>query len=147
MIRVAVVNEEVGARDYIVKVIDAEPGLEVIGTGESGVKAVELATELRPEVLMLDLSLPDIDGERVTRSIVEDKGPHPAILAMTSSASDDLALAAIRSGASGICMKDDPPDALIRAVRTVAAGETTVSPPLLRRLLVDLFRRRYDLMR
>lgn len=135
MIRIAVVDQEKATLDYVAKVIEAEPDLELVGSGASGAEAVQLATELSPEVLILDLPLSDADEEDVTRTITGEGAQHTAILARTDPGSDDLGVSAIRAGASGICTKTDPTDALVCAVRTVATGDAVISRSLLRRLL------------
>lgn len=121
--------------------IDAEPDLSVVGTGVSGADARELAANLRPEVLMLNLSLPDETGEDITRSVVMSGEQHTAVLAVTNSMNEELAFAAICAGALGVCTDTDPPGILTQSVRSVAAGDATVSSPLLGRLLPRLIPR------
>lgn len=141
VIRVAIVAEESEALTSTVNVIDAEPDLAVVGIGASGADARKLATDLRPQVLMLDFSLPDDSGEFVTRAVIQSGDHHPAVLAVTSSLNEEFAFAAICAGASGVCTDVDSPNILTQSVRSVAAGDVALSPPLLGRLLPRLIPR------
>jgi DNA-binding NarL/FixJ family response regulator len=140
LIRVAIVCEESSARAFTARAIENEPDLTVVGTGSSSADAVDLAHDLHPEVLMLDLALTDVEGGPLTRSIVEAGGHRPAVLAVTGTVDEDLALAAIRAGAAGVCTRVDPPEVLVSSVRSVAAGGAAMSPPILGRLLRRLAR-------
>lgn len=135
IIRVAVVDEETLSRMSTVQVIDTQPDLLVVGTASSGSDAVRMTEELQPEVVMLDLSSPEVGGETITRTIVEAGNAHPAVLVMTDGADETVALAAIRAGASGVCAKVDPPEVVVQSVRSIAAGEISVSSSILGHLV------------
>lgn len=139
MIRVAVIDVEPFSREFTVGVIDKQPDLTVVGTGVSGSEAVQLAKDLRPEVMMIDLALSDADNDSITRSIIETGRLHPAVLVVTDDGDEEAALSAIRAGASGVCSKIDPPGVVLDSVRSVAAGHVALSPPVLRKIFRRLF--------
>src|SRR5665213_590028 len=139
MIRVAVIDVEPLSREFTVGVIEKQPDLTVVGTGVSGSEAVQLAKDLRPEVMMIDLSLSDADSDSITRSIIESGRSHPAVLVVTDDVDDEVALSAIRAGASGVCSRVDPPGVVLDSVRSVAAGDVAVSPPVLGKIFRRLF--------
>ena len=145
LIRVAIVDETPHEAVSTAALLDTEPDLSVIGTGVSGADALSLAKELRPEVLMLDLSLPDADGHSVTRSIVEAGPGSPAVLAVTNRIDESLALEAFGAGAVGVCSKEDSSQVVIQSIRSVGSGELTVSPSILRGFLRRLARPRAHL--
>lgn len=132
LIRVAIVDEVPEDVVSTAAIVDTEPDLAVIGTGLSGAEALHIARDLRPEVLVLDLSLPDADGESITRSIVQGTEVAPAVLAMTDEVNETRALSAFSAGASGVCAKDDPSEVVVQSIRTVRSGEPSVSPSLLK---------------
>lgn len=144
MIRVVVVDDEAAARESIAVILESEDDLLVVGLGKDGTEALELSRRLAPDVVVMDLRMPGLDGVSATRHLVDGPGPHPAVLAVTTFATDDLALEAIRAGAGGFCSKADSPDAIVRAVRTVASGEAVVSPGVLHALLGRLVNRVVD---
>lgn len=119
-------------------ILGAESDLEVVGTASDGHEALEMASTTRPDVVVMDLRMPGMDGLAATRRLVTGTPPVPAVLALTTFATDEVALDAIRAGAAGFCAKADPPEALAAAVRTVACGDAVVSPPVLRDLLERL---------
>ncbi len=135
MIRVLVVDDEPEARDSIAVILGAEEDLEVVAVASDGAEAIERNRELRPDVVVMDLRMPGMDGVTATAELVRDPRHAPAVLALTTFASDDLALQAIRAGAAGFSCKGDSPDALAQAVRTVSGGDAIVSPGVLRGLL------------
>ena len=139
LIRVAVIDEESSTRESTIGVIETQPDLTVVGIGETGNEAVQLARDLHPEVLMLDLGLLDASGESVTRSIIESGNAHPALLLVAGGDDASDALSAIRAGASGICTREDPPEVMVHSVRRVAAGDVAVSPPVLGKMFEHLF--------
>lgn len=114
-------------------VLGAQPDLEVVGEAENGAAAVTRARELRPDVVLMDVRMPVVDGVTATGQIVE--AGHSKVLVMTTFDLDEHALGALRAGASGFLLKDTPPEDLISAIRSVAAGDAVVSPKVTKRLL------------
>ncbi|MFF2623794.1 response regulator [Oerskovia jenensis] len=118
-------------------VIESEPDLEVVGEASDGQVAITQTAALAPDVVVMDIRMPGMDGIEATRRIVSE---HPAtrVLVLTTFDVDEYAFAALRSGASGFLLKNALPEELVGAIRTVAAGSSIVAPRIVRRLL-DLF--------
>lgn len=126
-------------RQGIRQILAAEPDFVVIGEAGDGEQACLLAEELRPDVLIMDIHMPRMDGVRATRRIMQQSDP-PAIVILTMSHQDDYVFEAIKGGARGYFVKDSDASKLINAVRAVAAGETILEPELAQRVLQE-FRR------
>jgi DNA-binding NarL/FixJ family response regulator len=116
-------------------VLEAQPDLVVVGEAGDGLEAVILAERLRPDVVLMDVRMPGIDGIEATRRILADPGTTTRVLVLTTFDLDEYAYAALRSGASGFLIKNVPPGELISGVRAVAAGDAVVAPRVTRRLL------------
>ncbi len=115
-------------------VLGAHPDIEVVGEADNGATAVARAAELTPDVVLMDVRMPVVDGVTATGRILEaDHGAR--VLVMTTFDLDEHALGALRAGASGFLLKDTPPEDLISAIRSVAAGDAVVSPKVTKRLL------------
>jgi DNA-binding NarL/FixJ family response regulator len=115
-------------------VLGGESGLDVVGEAGDGAEAVDLARRLLPDVVLMDIRMPRMDGVAATRAIVAARLP-VRVLILTTFDLDEYVVGALRAGASGFLAKDVPADDLITAIRTVAAGEAVVAPRILRRLL------------
>ncbi len=118
-------------------VLDAQPDLVVAGEAGDGREAVELVTELEPDVVLMDVRMPGTDGLEATREIVSS-GSRSRIIILTTFDLDEYAHAALRAGASGFLLKDAPPADLLSAIRAVASGDAVVAPSTTRRLLATL---------
>ncbi|MHB8294733.1 MAG: response regulator [Acidimicrobiales bacterium] len=138
MTRVLIADDEEAVRRTISVILGAESDLEVVGSASDGKEALDMVDRTRPDVVVMDLRMPGMDGLAATRRLVTGPPPVPAVLALTTFATDEVALDAIRAGAAGFCAKADPPEVLAAAVRTVASGDAVVSPPVLRDLLERL---------
>jgi DNA-binding NarL/FixJ family response regulator len=114
-------------------VLDSHPDISVVGEAGDGAAAVEAVGRLHPEVVLMDVRMPVLDGVEATRQIVHAECSK--VLVMTTFDLDEYALAALRAGASGFLLKDTPPDELVAAVRSVASGDSVVSASVTRRLL------------
>jgi DNA-binding NarL/FixJ family response regulator len=115
-------------------VIDSQPDLEVVGEAANGRDAVEVTRRLAPDVVLMDVRMPECDGVQATREIV-DGGASSRIIILTTFDLDEYVYAALRAGASGFLLKDSQPAELLSAIRAVAAGDAVVSPRVTRRLL------------
>ncbi|MFD6392853.1 response regulator [Nocardia sp. NPDC060259] len=133
-ISVLVVDDQELMRMGLKMVLGAHPDIEVVGEAGNGDEAVRRATELRPDVVLMDVRMPVVDGVTATGRIVA-AGGGIRVLVMTTFDLDEHALGALRAGASGFLLKDTPPEDLVSAIRSVAAGDAVVSPKVTKRLL------------
>ncbi|MBB5154395.1 response regulator [Saccharopolyspora phatthalungensis] len=133
MVRVLLVDDQELMRMGFRMVLDAQDDLEVVGEAGNGADAVELAEALQPDVVLMDVRMPVLDGVEATRRIVA--ADSAKVLVMTTFDLDEYALSALRSGASGFLLKDTPPESLVTAVRSVASGDAVVAPSVTKRLL------------
>jgi DNA-binding NarL/FixJ family response regulator len=136
MIRVLIADDQPLARAGFKAVLEATGGIEVVAEAENGERAVELARRHDPDVVLMDIRMPDMDGIEATRRM-----PHHKVLILTTFGLDEYIIEALRAGASGFLVKDAPVDELVRAVRTVAAGDAQLSPTVTKRLLEQVARR------
>jgi DNA-binding NarL/FixJ family response regulator len=120
-------------------ILDAEPDIEVVGAARDGSAAVELAAELAPDLVLLDIRMPGMDGLTATREILRAQGPRVVIL--TTFDLDEYVYTALRAGAAGFLVKDIPDDQLVAGIRAVVRGDTLLAPTVTRRL-IDAYTRR-----
>jgi DNA-binding NarL/FixJ family response regulator len=133
-LRVLVVDDHPLFRFGVCTLLAAEPGIEVVGEAASGANAVSAATALRPDVVVMDLHLPDLSGIQATRHIVADC-PDAGVLMLTMADESESVFAAMRAGARGYLLKDAEPDEIIRAVQAVGRGEAIFGPDIANRVL------------
>ncbi len=133
MIRVVVVDDQELMRVGFRMVLGAQDDMEVVGEAGDGQAAIDLAERLRPDVVLMDVRMPVLDGVEATKAITA--AGTSKVLVMTTFDLDENALSALRSGASGFLLKDTPPAHLVSALRSVASGDAVVSPSVTRRLL------------
>jgi len=141
MIRVLVADDQALVRGSFRLLVDTAPDLEVVGEAATGAEAVEIAISTSPDVLLMDIRMPVMDGIEATRQIT--RSPQTAdvrILILTTFDLDDYVYAALRAGASGFLLKDTPPADLLTAIRTVAAGDALLAPAVTRRLIAEFAR-------
>ncbi len=129
-IRVLVADDQAMMRAGFRMILEAQPDIEVVGEAEDGLVAVETATRVRPDVVLMDIRMPRLDGVEATRRLAGHK-----VLILTTFGLDEYIVDTLRAGASGFLLKDAPPEELVRAVRVVAAGDALLSPAVTRRLL------------
>ncbi|HZO79365.1 MAG TPA: response regulator transcription factor [Solirubrobacteraceae bacterium] len=135
-IRVLIVDDQPLARAGFKAVLEATGGVQVVAEAQDGDQAVELARRHDPDVVLMDVRMPGTDGIEATRRM-----PNQKILILTTFGLDDYIIEALRAGASGFLLKDAPVEELVRAVRTVAAGDAQLSPAVTKRLLEQVARR------
>jgi DNA-binding NarL/FixJ family response regulator len=140
VIRILIVDDQELVRTGFRVVLDAEPDLEVVGEAADGLAALDATRTLRPDVVLMDIRMPNLDGIEATRRIAASEGS-PHVLILTTFDLDDYVYEALRAGASGFLLKDARADDLRHAVRTVAAGDTLLSPTITRRLIESYMRR------
>jgi DNA-binding NarL/FixJ family response regulator len=135
-IRILIVDDQPLMRAGFRSVLDASGQLEVVGEAATGAEAIEQARRLDPDVVLMDVRMPDMDGIEATRRM-----PHQKVLILTTFGLDEYIIEALRAGASGFLLKDAPVDELLSAVRAVAAGDAQLSPAVTKRLLNQVARR------
>ncbi|HEY4830630.1 MAG TPA: response regulator transcription factor [Solirubrobacteraceae bacterium] len=133
-IRVLICDDQALVRGGFRAILDTQPDIEVVGEAENGAEAVALAERRRPDVILMDIRMPVLDGVEATRRLVADGSP-ARILVLTTFDLDEYVHAAIRAGASGFLLKDVTPTNLLDAIRVVASGDALLAPAVTRRLL------------
>ncbi|MZD04826.1 response regulator, partial [Streptomyces sp. SID5785] len=135
-IRVLICDDQAMIRAGLATIVDAQPDLEVAGQCGDGRSAVRLAAELRPDVVVMDVRMPVLDGIEATRLLAGTGVEHPVkVLVVTTFNLDEYVYEALRAGASGFLLKDAPPDRLLHGIRTVANGQALLDPEVTRRLV------------
>lgn len=143
MIRVLIADDQALVRAGLTALLSAEDDIEVVAVAEDGVQALELARELRPDVACLDIRMPGRDGIEVAQELSGSDGSGPIpVLILTTFDLDDYVFGALEAGAAGFLLKDAEPEAIIHAVRQVAAGHGTIDQALTRRILREFVQRR-----
>jgi len=137
-IRIIIADDHAIVREGLRALIEAKPDMELVGEAEDGDAAVALASSLKPDVVLLDLVMPNMDGVEAVREIIREN-PQARILVFTSFSDDANVFAAIRAGALGYLLKDSSPQVLIEAIRQVNRGESSLHPAIARKL-IDGFR-------
>jgi DNA-binding NarL/FixJ family response regulator len=141
-LRVAVCDDQTLVRAGFRVLIDTTPGLSVVGEAGTGAAAVELIRRERPDVALMDIQMPEMDGIEATRRLLGGPEPVPVrVLILTTFDLDRYVFAALRAGASGFLLKDTPPNDLLAAIRVIADGEALLSPRVTRRLVAEFAKR------
>ncbi|MGY6501062.1 MAG: response regulator [Acidimicrobiales bacterium] len=137
-VRVVVADDQVLVRSGFSMLLSGEPGIAVVGEAGNGAEALALAASERPDVILMDVRMPVMDGLEATRRITADESlAHTRVVILTTFDLDDYVHEALRAGASGFLLKDTLPVDLINAVRVVAAGDALISPKITRRLIAE----------
>ncbi|MBM6402970.1 response regulator transcription factor [Phycicoccus sp. CSK15P-2] len=138
MIRVLVVDDQSMIRLGIRSVVDAQADMTVVDEAENGERALALARRLRPDVVLMDVRMPVLDGLQATREMLADDQPsshRPKVVVLTTFDLDDYVYAALQAGASAFLLKDSEPEEVLRAIRVVAGGQALLAPGVTRRLI------------
>jgi NarL family two-component system response regulator LiaR len=138
-IRVFVAEDHAIVRKGICALLDLDPGIEVIGEASNGQEAVRGVESARPDVILMDLVMPEMDGIEAIRQVM-DRSPKARILVLTSFAADDKVFPAIKAGAMGYLLKDSDPSEVVDAIRQVHRGESSLHPRIARKLMQELSR-------
>jgi len=141
MISVLIADDQALVRGGLRMIIDAQEDMQVIGEAGNGAEAVRVAKKLEPDVVLMDIRMPELDGIAATTQLVQHGPAKTRILILTTFDEDQLVYEAMRAGASGFLLKSSPPARLAEGVRVVAAGEALLAPSITRRLLEDFVRR------
>ncbi len=136
-IRVLLADDQALVRAGFRMILDAEDDLDVVGEAEDGAQAIDAALRLRPDVILMDVRMPELDGLEATRRILgrTDLDPVPRILILTTFDLDEYVYEALRAGASGFLLKDTPPEQLVSAIHVIAGGEALLSPAVTKRVI------------
>lgn len=142
MITVLIADDQALVRTGFRMILDAEEGLEVTGEASDGVEAVARAKSVRPDVILMDVRMPNMNGIEATRQIVDKDDLDPIrVLILTTFDLDEYVYDALRAGASGFLLKDAPPEELVHAVRVVARGDALIAPSITKRLIEEISQR------
>ncbi|GAB4084879.1 response regulator transcription factor [Myceligenerans cantabricum] len=136
-VRVLVVDDQSMIRAGFAALLDARQGITVVGTADDGAGITDVVRRTRPDVVLMDIRMPKVNGLDATRAILAMPGTPPKVIMLTTFDADDYVFAALRAGASGFLLKDSPPEELTHAVRVVADGEALLSPKVTRALIAD----------
>jgi DNA-binding NarL/FixJ family response regulator len=140
-IRVVLADDETLVRTGMRMILEAEPDVEVIAEASDGLEAVELALRVRPDVLLMDIRMPKLDGLHATRRVLEVTNGKTRVVILTTFEVDEYVYEALRAGASGFLLKTAPADQLVSSIRAAVAGEALLSPSVTRKLIEEFVRR------
>jgi DNA-binding NarL/FixJ family response regulator len=145
-VRVLIADDQALVRAGFRMVLDAEDGIDVVGDAADGAEAVAQARRLRPDVVLMDVRMPEMDGIEATRRLLATD-PASRVVMLTTFDLDEYVYEALRAGASGFLLKDVPPERLVDGIRTVAAGDALLAPSVTKRVIQEYIRRPPDALR
>lgn len=140
-VRVAIIDDHAMVREGFGALLDAQPDLNVVGSAADGADAVDLVRRTHPDVILMDIRMPRLNGLDAARAVFAMPGEHPRIVMLTTFDSDEYVFAALQAGASGFLLKDATAQELVHAVRVVADGGALLAPSVTRTLIADYARR------
>lgn len=140
-VRLAIADDEALVRAGLRMLVEADPGISVVGEAENGRQAIEVARRTRPDVLLLDIRMPELDGLAAARRVLEDPKA-PRIIMLTTFDEDENVFEALRVGASGFVLKITPPEQLLEAIHVVASGRALIDPRVTQRVIEAFAARR-----
>jgi DNA-binding NarL/FixJ family response regulator len=146
-IGVLIADDQPMVRAGLRMILELEPDIEIVGEAADGNEAIALAGETKPDVILMDVRMPNLDGLEATRRIVHDRDHLPRVLILTTFDLDAYVFEALQAGASGFVLKDIQPEHLVDAIRVIANGEALLSPMVTRRLIEEFVRRPADVVR
>jgi DNA-binding NarL/FixJ family response regulator len=138
---VLIVDDQALVRAGFRMILEAEEDIEVVGEAADGRKAVTEARRLRPDVVLMDVRMPDVDGIEATRRLLAEDGSAVKVVMLTTFDMDEYVYDALRAGASGFLLKDVPPEQLVDGIRAVAKGDALLAPSVTRRVIEEFVRR------
>jgi DNA-binding NarL/FixJ family response regulator len=141
MIRVLIVDDQSLVRAGFRMILEAEDDVEVVGEASDGAEAIDASAEHSPDVILMDVRMPNVDGLEATRRLLEGKSEGPRILILTTFDLDEYVWEALHAGASGFLLKDTPPEQLVDAIRVVASGDALLAPAITRRVIEEFVSR------
>jgi DNA-binding NarL/FixJ family response regulator len=137
-VRILIADDQALVRAGFKMILDAEEGLDVVGEAADGREAVALAERMKPDVVLMDIRMPEVDGIEATRKILAAAGDRPVrVLMLTTFDLNEYVYEALRAGASGFLLKDVPPEQLVAGIRIVAEGEALLAPSITKRLIQE----------
>jgi DNA-binding NarL/FixJ family response regulator len=140
VVNVVIADDQALVRAGFAKLLESEPSVSVVGEAENGRDAIETVRRVRPDVVLMDIRMPGLDGLEATQRLT-DGGSAARVLILTTFDLDEYVYDALRAGASGFLLKDAPPDDLIAAIHVVARGDALLAPAITRRLITEFARR------
>lgn len=136
-VRVLIVDDQSMIRAGFAALLDAQEGISVVGTADDGLGITDMVRRTQPDVVLMDIRMPKVNGLDAARAIFAMPGDGPKVIMLTTFDADEYVFTALRVGASGFLLKDSPPEELVQAVRVVADGEALLSPKVTRALIAD----------
>jgi DNA-binding NarL/FixJ family response regulator/class 3 adenylate cyclase len=146
-VRVLIVDDQALVRTGFRMILEAEPDLEVVGEASDGSEAIAQARALAPDVVLMDVRMPEIDGIEATRQLLQSGNATAKVVMLTTFDMDEYVYEALRAGASGFLLKDVPPEQLVSGIRAVASGDALLAPSVTRRVIEEFVRRPPDSVR
>ena len=146
-ISVLIVDDQALVRTGFRMILEAEADLEVVGEAGDGLQAIDEARRLHPDVILMDVRMPELDGIEATRRLLGDEGATAKVVMLTTFDMDEYVYEALRAGASGFLLKDVPPEQLVAGIRAVASGDALLAPSVTRRVIEEFVRRPPDSVR
>ena len=140
-VKVLIVDDQALVRAGFRMILESEPEIEIVGEAGDGAEAVEAVRELGPDVVLMDIRMPSLDGLEATRRLLAAPGQCPRVLMLTTFDLDEYVYEALRAGASGFMLKDTPPEQLVEAIHVIARGDALLSPTITKRVIEEFIRR------
>jgi len=140
-VRVLIVDDQALVRTGFRMILDAEEDMDVVGEGANGKEAIDEASRLNPDVVLMDVRMPELDGIEATRRLLADGGVDSKVVMLTTFDMDEYVYEALRAGASGFLLKDAPPEQLVEGIRAVCSGDALLAPSVTRRVIEEFVRR------